>query len=152
MHVLISHHRDGHLIAKVIRHFSIDTVHGSSSRGAHAATRALATMLAEGHNISITPDGPRGPAQQAQKGAMMLARLAGQPLIPVTFSASPCARMRSWDRFMIPLPFSRVVLFVGAPIHVDATADKAGLEYFRTQLEQSLNELTAEADNRLAAA
>lgn len=152
MHVLISHHRDGQLIAKVIGHFGVHSVRGSSSRGALTATRSLAEMLKKGHNISITPDGPRGPLQQAQKGSVTLARLAQQPMVPVSFSASPSCRLSSWDRFMIPLPFSRVVILVGAPILPDVMAEKSGMEACRKQLEDRMNELTAEADRRLGIA
>jgi lysophospholipid acyltransferase (LPLAT)-like uncharacterized protein len=149
MHVLISQHRDGELIAKVIRHFGIDTVRGSSSRGASNATRALIQMLRDGHNISITPDGPRGPFQKAQKGAVMLAQLSKQPLVPVSFSASSNWRLRSWDRMMIPLPFARLVIRVGEPILVDK--DAASLDDWCAVLEQTLNELTDRADAAVSA-
>lgn len=149
MHVLISHHRDGQLIAKVIRHFGVDSVRGSSSRGARAATRALADMLAAGDNISITPDGPRGPAQIAQKGAVMLAHITGQPLVPVSFSAAPSHRLSSWDKFMIPYPFSRVMILIGEPIHIPQPSDKTELESYRTSLENRMSALTDAADRHL---
>ena len=149
MHVLISHHRDGELITRVIQHFGVDNVRGSSSRGVRGATRSLATQLNDGHNISITPDGPRGPVRRAQKGAVLLAQQSQKPIIPVSFSARPFKTLNSWDRFMVPLPFCRVLIMVGQPIRVAEDCDKPTLETSREQLEQSLNRLTDEADKRL---
>lgn len=136
MHVLISHHRDGELIAKVIKHFDIEAVRGSSSRGAREALRNMIKLINAGDNISITPDGPRGPALVAQEGAATLARLANRPLLPVTFSATRCWRLSSWDRFMIPKPFSTIVVKVGEPLTSLDTA----------MLQASLVQLTQEAD------
>ncbi len=147
MHVLISLHRDGELIAKVIRHFSIRTIRGSSSRCARAATRQLLDQLKAGDNISITPDGPRGPVFQAEKGAILLAKLAGKPLIPVSFSAQRARRLRTWDRFMIPLPFSKLLLIVDAPFFVSEHDSHAQ----RLQLEQRLNAITNQADSAMKA-
>lgn len=149
MHALISQHRDGELIAKLIRHFGIDTVRGSSSRGGRAATRELLQMLHAGHNISITPDGPRGPFQKAQKGAVMLARMARLPIVPISFSARGHWRLKSWDRLMIPLPFTRVVIQVGAPIFTEGEA--VPLETRQAALEQTLNQLTDRADAAVTA-
>ncbi len=149
MHALISQHRDGELVAKLIRHFGIDAVRGSSSRRASTATRELVRMLQAGHNVSITPDGPRGPFQQAQKGAIMLARLAHLPIIPISYAARGHRRLRSWDRLMIPLPFTRVVVQVGEPIAVDG--DAARFDTHRTVLEQTLNQLTDRADAAVTA-
>lgn len=148
MHVLISHHRDGELISKVIRHFRIDSVRGSSSKGVKAATKQLVEMLQSGHNISITPDGPRGPARKAAAGAAYLSRLSQRPLLPMTYSATPCKQLRSWDRFMIPLPFSRIVVQVGCPIWPASNTEKHSVEALSLQLEQSLNELTDRCDHQ----
>lgn len=147
MHVLISHHRDGELIARVIRHFGIRSVRGSSNRGARDAVRALIRLLAQGDNISITPDGPRGPIYEAQEGAAMLARLANVPMIPVSYSASSCFRLRSWDRFMIPRPFARVTIIADAPI-----APQADVGPLKQQLESALRRITDDADRQMGQA
>lgn len=147
MHVLISFHRDGELIAKVIRHFSIRTIRGSSNKGARAATRQLLEQLKKGDNISITPDGPRGPVFQAEKGAILLAKLAAKPLIPVSFSASRSCQLSSWDRFMIPLPFSKLFIIADAPLMIDSKADESQ----RLELETRLNQITNQADMAMKA-
>ncbi len=149
MFVLISHHRDGELIAKAVRHFAIDSIRGSSSRGVREATRLMGEVLDQGSNVSITPDGPRGPAYVAAKGSVYMAAQTGRPMIPVTFSASRAKRLRSWDGFMIPLPFSRIVIEVGAPIQASDTQDKTHIEASRLQLESTLNQLTHDADQRM---
>lgn len=141
MHVLISEHRDGKLISQVIHHFGQDTVVGSSSRGGSEAVRNIVRILKKGENISITPDGPRGPNQVAEAGIVTIARLSGKPVLPVTFSASKNKRLKSWDRFMVAKPFGRIVFCVGAPIVVEQ-ADEAA----RIAVETSMNKLVEQAD------
>ena len=146
MHVLISHHRDGQLISEVISHFGESTISGSSSRGGMAAVKEILRVLKNGDNVSITPDGPRGPIQIVQPGVVTTARLAGKPVLPVTFSTSHCKRMRSWDRFMLAYPFGRIVFYVGAPIPVARDIDAAGEEAARFAIEHAMNELVKIAD------
>lgn len=146
MRVLISHHRDGELIARLIRHFGVQSVRGSSSKGAKEATSLLLQSLANGDNIAITPDGPRGPAFAAQRGALHLARLSGCDMIPVSFSASPCTQLSSWDRFIIPHPFARVRVEIAAPIHIAKDAKLDGLKQAKQELETALNAAGDRAD------
>jgi lysophospholipid acyltransferase (LPLAT)-like uncharacterized protein len=141
MHVLISEHRDGKLISQVIHHFGQDTVVGSSSKGGSEAVRNIVRLLKKGDNISITPDGPRGPNQTAEAGIVTIARLSGKPVLPVTFSASRNKRLKSWDRFMVAKPFGRIVFCIGAPIMIEQ-ADEAA----RTAVETSMNNLVEQAD------
>jgi lysophospholipid acyltransferase (LPLAT)-like uncharacterized protein len=144
MHVLISLHRDGMLISRVIRHFGHDTVAGSSSRGGTGAARAILDILRAGDNIAITPDGPRGPAQVASIGIASVSRMSQKPVLPVTFSASRCVRLRSWDRFMVVLPFGTIVFCVGAPILLAQEED----ERSRLVIEQAMNALNEMADGQ----
>ncbi len=141
MHVLISEHRDGKLISRVIGRFGQDTVVGSSSRGGTEAVRNIVRLLKKGDNISITPDGPRGPNQQAEMGIVTIARLSQKPVLPVTFSASKHKRLKSWDRFMVAKPFGRIVFCIGAPVIVEQ-ADEAA----RIAIEKSMNHLVEYAD------
>lgn len=141
MHVLISEHRDGKLISQVIHHFGQDTVVGSSSKGGTEAVRNIVRLLKKGDNISITPDGPRGPNQVAEAGIVTIAKLSGKQVIPVTFSASKHKRLKSWDRFMIAKPFGRIVFCIGAPIMIEQ-ADEAA----RIAIETSMNNLVEQAD------
>lgn len=150
-HVLISHHRDGMLISKVVEHFRVGTVSGSSSRGGGSAMRTMLQLLEEGGSIGITPDGPRGPNQTvASAGVVSLAKLAQKPIIPVTFSASRCVRLRSWDRFMLVRPFGKLVFCVGAPIMVPSDTSEAQEQGWCGEVEHMLNKLVEIADGAVA--
>lgn len=141
MHVLISEHRDGKLISQVIHHFGQDTIVGSTSKGGTEAVRNIVRLLKKGDNVSITPDGPRGPNQQATIGIATVAKLARKPVMPVTFSASKHKRLRSWDKFMVAKPFGRIVFCVGEPIMVEEADESA-----RHAIETSMNNLVEQAD------
>jgi lysophospholipid acyltransferase (LPLAT)-like uncharacterized protein len=143
MHVLISRHRDGTLISKVIAHFGVSTVSGSSSKGGAAAASTMLALLEAGDNVSITPDGPRGPAQVAAPGVATLARLSGKVVLPITFSSSREKQMKSWDRFVLAKPFGRVHFFVGTPIIANEDEDDEGL---RKRIEQAMNRLVETAE------
>jgi lysophospholipid acyltransferase (LPLAT)-like uncharacterized protein len=149
IHMLISQHRDGQIIARTVGHFGILTVAGSSSRGGAQALRAMVRALKSGKCIGITPDGPRGPRMRASDGIISVARLAGVPIIPATFSAVRGALLTSWDRFLVAAPLSRGVIVWGEPIEVARDADAAALEHARRQVEDGLNAITAEADGLL---
>ena len=146
VHVLISRHRDGRLISEAIARMKLHTVAGSSSRGARGATVALIKLLRAGDSVCITPDGPRGPRMRAQKGAVAVAAHSGAPIIPIGYSTSRAKFNRSWDRFLIPWPFGRASLMVGAPMLIPADADDEAMSVARRALEQELNRLTAAAD------
>lgn len=141
--VLISGHRDGRMISRVIAHFGIGTVEGSSSKNSLSGLRNALRILKEGNNLSITPDGPRGPCHVAAPGVAHLARVSGVPVVPVALSCSRYRRLKSWDRFMIPYPFSRVIFIAGAPIMIDR---EANTETMRQRIESVMNSLTAQAD------
>lgn len=144
--VLISHHRDGRLIARAMRHLGIGTVAGSSSRGALSATRQMLSLLQAGESVAITPDGPRGPCMRVAPGVIRLAALSGAPILPAAYSCRRRRMLSSWDRFIIPLPFSQGVYVIGEPLTVPGDADEATLEQARGELEDRLNTITAEAD------
>lgn len=144
MHVLISLHHDGKLISQVIEHFGQKTVSGSTSRGGKEAVTDILKLLEAGDNISITPDGPRGPACIAAKGVAGIARFSGKPVLPVTFSSSRAKHLSSWDRFMLALPFGRIRFLVGKPIHIAEGADE---ENARREIEQAMNVLLQAADH-----
>lgn len=147
MRVLISLHRDGILISRAIGHFGQRTISGSTSRGGKAAVLEILRALEEGDNISVTPDGPRGPVQQLQPGIVTMAKHSGKVVLPVTFSATRHKRFKSWDRFMLALPFSRIAFCVGEPIMVDKEADDAAEEQARLMIEQAMNRLVETADS-----
>lgn len=144
--ILISAHRDGRLIARTIRRLGVGTVVGSSSRGGARATLAMRQRLQAGISIGITPDGPRGPRMRVAPGVVQLAALTGAPILPGSFSVTRARVLGSWDRFVLPLPFSRGVYIFGAPLEIPAGAGLQEIEALRLELEDRLNSITAEAD------
>jgi len=148
--VLISQHRDGELVARTMEGLGIDSVRGSSTRGWFGGVKGLLKAARSGRDLAITPDGPKGPKFIAQPGIVLIARVTGLPIIPMTFSAVKKKTFRSWDAFMLPCPFSRGVFICGDPITVDREASDAELEEKRQQVEQVLKELTGRADTYFA--
>ncbi len=146
--MLVSEHADGRLISQVIAHFGIATIAGSSSNGGAAAVRTMVKALKSGDRVVVTPDGPRGPRMRASAGLVVTARLAGAPIVPVTFSTTRGRVLDSWDRFLVALPFGRGVFIYGRPVEVPQDADGAALERARLEVEAQLNAITAEADRR----
>jgi lysophospholipid acyltransferase (LPLAT)-like uncharacterized protein len=148
VHVLVSGHRDGLLIARGLARFGVATVEGSSRRGGAEALRRIAQLVRAGGAVAITPDGPRGPNMRAKAGAIKAAQLSGAPILAVTGAVSRRRLLGSWDRFCLALPFSRGVVLWSDPITVPREASDAELERLRHLLEERLNTLTAEADRR----
>ena len=148
IHVLVSGHRDGLLIARSIASFGAASVEGSSRRGGVGALRRIARLVSDGAAVAITPDGPRGPNMRAKAGAIKAAQLSGAPILAVTGAVSRRLLLGSWDRFCLALPFSNGVILWSEPITVPRKADDAELERLRLLLENRLNTLTAEADRR----
>jgi hypothetical protein len=132
--VLISEHHDGELIARVAESLGFRTVRGSTSRGASRALVGLTRELTDGHDVAITPDGPRGPARSFAPGALIAAQRAHAPVILVGVSVAPAWRLRTWDRFVIPKPFARVRIAYSDPeILESATARDAASQTARFQ-------------------
>ncbi len=145
-HVMISSHRDGWVIARAVARLGIGVVTGSSSRQPAKALRQAARLCRDGSMVGITPDGPRGPRMRAAPGAVMMAELAGAVLLPVSYATTRRWLARSWDRFLIPLPFGRGVFVLGNPIELPRHMDESQRESVRQRLEEALNAVTAEAD------
>jgi len=145
-HMLVSLHRDGRLISRVIGHLGVRTIAGSTSRGGGAALRSLVRVVKAGHVVGITPDGPRGPRMHASTGVAGAASLSGVPVFAVSCAATRRRLFGSWDRFMLPLPFGRAVVVSKGPFEVPRDADAATLEAARKRIEAALNEATREAD------
>lgn len=120
--VLISDHRDGEMIARIAERFGFGTVRGSTSKGASRALVGMARALEAGHDVAVTPDGPRGPARSFAPGALVAAQRSGVPVIPLAVTATRAWRLRSWDRFLIPKPFSRVTIAYGDPTRMHAAS------------------------------
>ena len=144
--VLASEHRDGELLGQALRWLGFGHVRGSSTRGGARALRELARSVNGGFDLGLTVDGPRGPRHVAKPGAIEVARLTGAAVLPITSASARHYRFVSWDEFELPLPFTRVAMAYGAPVFVPRDADAAGIEEKRRQLEQTLREITEDAD------
>jgi 3-deoxy-D-manno-octulosonic-acid transferase len=149
MHMLISAHRDGRIIADAVTYFGVNSIAGSTRRGGSSALRLMLKQLAAGDCVGITPDGPRGPAMQASLGIVNVARLARVPIVPVVFATSRRRVLRSWDRFHLAKPFGRGVFIWGKPIEVEPDLDDAGVERARLLVETRMNEMADEAGRRV---
>ncbi len=121
---IISKHRDGDFIAKVLDHFKIMPVRGSTNRGARSALIDSLKALRRGENLLITPDGPRGPRYSVSAGAVALAMKNRLPIMVISYRASSYWQLNSWDRFTIPKPFSRVDIY-HQTFRVEESKDRA---------------------------
>ena len=108
VYVVISSHRDGEIVARAAEYLRYNTIRGSSSRGAARALLGIVRELEDGHEVAVTPDGPRGPARKFASGALVASQRTGAPIIGIGVSAKRAWRLKSWDRFMIPKPFTRI--------------------------------------------
>ncbi len=146
IHILISQHRDGEYIARIIERLGFVSVRGSTTRGGTKAIFEMCEKAACGYDLGVTPDGPRGPGFRVHPGTVYMAQRSGMPIVPITSSAEHRWTLSSWDHFIIPRPFSKAVIMLGEPIYVPADCDAQELEAVRTDLEKRLNDLTHKAD------
>ncbi len=143
---LISQHRDGEYIARIVQGWGFTTVRGSSSRGGVEALRELARWLRKGRSLAITPDGPRGPREKMKLGPLAIAQLTGRPIIPTVGSANRAWWFGGWDRFLVPRPFARMRVHYGTPVWVPRKADEAELQRIADGIEAQMAEMTLRAD------
>ena len=136
--VLTSPSRDGEILARVVGGLGMSSVRGSSSRRGSTALRELVRLVEAGGDIAITPDGPRGPRYKLGPGAVLLAQTTGAPLLPVHAKFSNAIRMKTWDGFCIPLPFSTISVTVAETIPVPRNLTEEEFEATRARLETLL--------------
>ena len=144
--VLISLHSDGEYIARVIDSFGFRSVRGSSSRGGAKGARSMLKAAREGRDMAVTPDGPKGPPRKSKEGLLFLARLTECPIVPIGTSASRAWRTSSWDRFLVPMPFSTVSVVYGEPIWIPRDLDAAGEPEWTARVERAIDAVTDRAD------
>lgn len=137
--VITSENYDGEWIARIITKFGYGTARGSTSKG---GPRALLQLVRDvkSKGVAFTLDGPRGPAEVAQMGAVWLAKATGNPLMPFHSESASHWTLNSWDRTQIPKPFTTVTMAIGEPLYVPRAANEAELEEWRQRLQQSLAE------------
>ena len=146
IHPLVSSHRDGEYIVRVTKHLGYGAVRGSSTRGGVRLVGEALDAVQRGIDIAITPDGPQGPAQKFKLGAVFLASESGCPIVLGACVPAKAWRLKSWDRFYIPKPFSRVELIVTDPIFVQPRLTDEEAEAKRQEMETILNDLTEQAE------
>ena len=140
--VMASASRDGELAAQATKCFGWIPVRGSSTRRGGPALLEMKTLVEKGHRAGLVVDAPTGPACVAKPGIVLLSKKTSLPILPLVWSADRCWRLRSWDRTIIPKPFSRIiVLYGGDLIHVPADADRQRLESIRKDLDRVLNDM-----------
>jgi lysophospholipid acyltransferase (LPLAT)-like uncharacterized protein len=139
---MISASRDGSFVSNVAERFGVQPIRGSTSRRGPQALLEATTWMKRDYNIVITPEGPRGPVYQIQRGIIDLAKLTGRPIIPTCTFTRWKIRFGSWDRFQIPLPFALCHCYHGEPIWVSREASEAEREELRAKLETSMRAIT----------
>jgi lysophospholipid acyltransferase (LPLAT)-like uncharacterized protein len=153
-HVLISRSRDGEIVARASHFLGLKTVRGSARRaftkkggkGGAAAFREMLSVTEAGHCVVITPDGPKGPRQRLGEGPLRLAQLSGAPLVSCVFAVKNRKQLKSWDRFILPIPFGGGTIIWGTPASISKTASEEELAEMRTALEAEMNANMARAD------
>jgi lysophospholipid acyltransferase (LPLAT)-like uncharacterized protein len=145
--VLISEHRDGELIARLVERRGFRTARGVEHAGAARAGSATSLRaLRGGADLALTPDGPQGPPRRLKPGVLVAAQRSGAPLIPVAVGARRAWRVRSWDRFLVPHPFATIEAVYGAPIFVPRDARGEALNVLAARVDAEVNRLTDQVD------
>lgn len=144
--ILVSEHRDGEVIARVLHHLGHRTIRGSSTRGGARALGQMIRALRDGHTVAITPDGPRGPAGRMARGVLVAAQRAGATVTTLFVTADRAWRLRTWDAFMIPKPFATVTVHFGDPTLVAGTTP-ADAEAQVSEFERRLGPRTDVVDD-----
>ncbi|OGW14264.1 MAG: hypothetical protein A3K09_05340 [Nitrospinae bacterium RIFCSPLOWO2_12_FULL_47_7] len=144
-YLLVSPSEDGDLLARVAGLMGYSVIRGSTFKSARAGARSLIKVLQKNQRIIVVADGSRGPRHKAQTGCLQLARATGAPVIPITYDAEHKIELSSWDRFVLPLPFTRCTMNFGQPIPVLRSADSATIQAKREEMEIALNQITADA-------
>ena len=132
--VIISDHKDGEIITRVISHFGIGAIRGSSFKGGARALMGAIKEIKNGTDVIITPDGPRGPLHSVADGAVILAQRLNLDIYALNYEASSFWKFRSWDEMVLPKPFSRINYSLSAPLSLTGLSLDAGKEAIRQLL------------------
>jgi len=145
--ILVSSSEDGEIMAQILQRQGHETIRGSTSRhGVRAMTRLIRALKEEVRPGGVVPDGPRGPRFKVQPGVITLAQKTGYPIVPISYSAKRIKIFASWDRFILPYPFTEGCIIYGRPMSVSSQLGGEGQEVCRVRLEEELNRITREAD------
>ncbi len=144
--ILISQSRDGEFIARIVNILGWLAVRGSSSRGGSEGLQRLKELARKGYKIGHIVDGPKGPFGEIKPGLLRIAQVSGMAIVPTITSSERHWTFKSWDRFMVPKPFSRAIIRFGEPIHVPPDIDENGFEEKRMLIGQRMKELYDDTD------
>lgn len=145
--ILVSQSGDGEIIARILQKQGHDTIRGSTKKGGLRALAGLIKRLREREKFGvIIPDGPQGPRFKVQPGVIILAKKTGYPILPISYSAKKIKIFNSWDRFILPYPFTTCRVVYGDPIYVPGDADKSEDTRCLVRLEDELRRITFDAD------
>jgi len=139
--VMVSSSNDGDYLSRMVGVLGLSVVRGSRNKRGGQAAKELLKQLGNGNNVGLVADGSQGPARVAQPGAIFLASKTGAAILPMVWSASSYIAFNSWDRLILPRPFSRIDFFYGEPLWVPKGIKSAELEEYRINLENKMNEL-----------
>lgn len=147
--VIISNSKDGNIQNRIFENLGFKVIRGSTGRGGVRALVESIRVLRDGATMAITPDGPRGPSGVVQDGIMMMAQKSGCAIVPVGISAKPRILIKSWDRYMIPLPFAKAIMRFGSPVYVPADATPEAVEELRLRVQSEMHRLQDEVERTL---
>lgn len=142
--VMVSASRDGALLARVLERFGVQPIRGSTSRRGPQALLELVGWAERGFDLGITPDGPRGPCYEIQEGVIWLGQLTGLPIYPFSYDVGWAIRAGSWDRFIIPLPFSVCTIRLGKPLRIPRETTQEMVDHYRAVLKAEMMRLGRE--------
>jgi len=128
VNVLVSEHKDGEIIARILEWMGYALIRGSTSRGAGRALIGLVRALKAGQDVAVTPDGPRGPRHKFAAGSVIAAQRSGAPILPTAAHVDRFWKMSSWDGFLIPKPFAKITIAYGTPTFISADSPRDAAE------------------------
>jgi len=150
INALVSLHRDGMIIARILQKFKMNVIGGSTTKNGKTAAITLMKKMQDNESISIIPDGPRGPRMRLKMSPIYFAHKTGKPIFFATFNTSNKIVFNSWDKMILPLPFAKkAVVMLSEPYYVPKDANETDLENHRIEFEKIMNSLNNKADEYL---
>jgi lysophospholipid acyltransferase (LPLAT)-like uncharacterized protein len=146
---LVSGSVDGEVPERIARAWGAEVIRGSANQSGALALRDMQSMMKRGYSIITTADGPQGPKYEIKSGFLVMARVGNVPVIPISCAASSVHELDRWDDFMVPLPFSRVVLAIGEPYTIPAGTSLNDLEPHRRNVQEAVMSLMRQSEDRL---
>lgn len=144
--VLVSRHGDGEYVTRVIERMGFGTARGSSTRGGAAGLKGIVRAARKGHDLAFTPDGPKGPPRVLKPGVLVAAQLSGAAIVPLTAGGPNVWKVGSWDRMIVPKPFSKLTVKYGPPLFVERDADQAALARHAEAVTAEIDRITDAVD------